>query len=200
MAVGSILFLYTDGLIERRGERLLDRQSELARAAVDGPSEPDALCGHVAETMLTGPAPEDDVALLALLYAGRAVATDLDLTIGTQPEDLAGVRRAIRAWLEPSGATETEIEATVLAANEACANAVEHAYGPGDATFDLRGEWSPDTIRVTISDWGSWRAPRGEQRGRGITLMRAFMDDVEIIPSETGTTVHLTKKLGALGP
>jgi PAS domain S-box-containing protein len=64
---GDVLILYSDGLIERRGESLDAGLERLARAAASGPGEPAALCEHVLTLV---PAPEaelhDDVtALLA---------------------------------------------------------------------------------------------------------------------------------------
>jgi len=48
----STLILYTDGLVERRGESLDAGLDRLARAAVAGPEEPQALCDHVLEQVL----------------------------------------------------------------------------------------------------------------------------------------------------
>jgi anti-sigma regulatory factor (Ser/Thr protein kinase) len=84
----------------------------------------------------------------------------------------------------------------MLAATEACANAIEHAYGPRDATFEVRAQRYDNTIEVTVRDHGNWRAPRGRHRGRGMDLMRAAMDQVEVTPSDAGTTVRLTRRLG----
>jgi anti-sigma regulatory factor (Ser/Thr protein kinase) len=92
--------------------------------------------------------------------------------------------------------TTADVQATILAANEACSNAIEHAYGPRDATFELRAQRYDDTIEVTVRDYGSWRAPRGQDRGRGLELMRAAMDQVEVVPSDAGTTVRLIRRLG----
>lgn len=62
---GSTLLLYTDGLVERRGE-LLDEGIERLRAAVAAEPDlgPDALCDHVLAAL--GPFEDDDVAVLAL--------------------------------------------------------------------------------------------------------------------------------------
>nr|WP_275940988.1 PP2C family protein-serine/threonine phosphatase [Nocardioides zeae] len=65
---GSTVLLYTDGLVERRGE-LLDEGIERLRAAVGdagvGPDvDPDALCDHVLTAL--GPFEDDDVAVLAV--------------------------------------------------------------------------------------------------------------------------------------
>jgi anti-sigma regulatory factor (Ser/Thr protein kinase) len=50
-------------------------------------------------------------------------------------------------------------------------------------------------VKVAIRDFGSWRAPRGEHRGRGLLLMEGLTDEVEVIRSEEGTTIELSRKL-----
>jgi len=60
---GSVLALYTDGLIEQPGEDLAIGMSRLARALSDGPtSSLDELCDSVLTSL--APHPRDDVALL----------------------------------------------------------------------------------------------------------------------------------------
>ena len=50
-------------------------------------------------------------------------------------------------------------------------------------------------VTMTVRDRGSWRAPRGgEATGRGMELMRALMDSVEVNREEQGTTVHLRRR------
>lgn len=62
---GSTLFLYSDGLVERRGESIDDGFDRLERAASVGPSDLEAFCDYVIAEMI-GDASPDDVALLAL--------------------------------------------------------------------------------------------------------------------------------------
>jgi PAS domain S-box-containing protein len=60
---GSILALYTDGLIEQPGQDLAVGMSRLARALADGPAQSlDELCDSIVATL--APRPRDDVALL----------------------------------------------------------------------------------------------------------------------------------------
>jgi len=48
-----------------------------------------------------------------------------------------------------------------------------------------------------VRDRGSWRAPRGENRGRGQMIMRASMDDVDVSADEAGTLVTMRRRLGS---
>jgi serine phosphatase RsbU (regulator of sigma subunit) len=63
---GSLVLLYTDGLVERRGEPISDGLDQLAAAAAAAGHDPEAACDHVIEAMLGGEGPADDVALLAV--------------------------------------------------------------------------------------------------------------------------------------
>jgi serine phosphatase RsbU (regulator of sigma subunit) len=49
---GGTLILYTDGLVERRGESLDDGLDRIARAVETGPGEPEALCDHLLQQLL----------------------------------------------------------------------------------------------------------------------------------------------------
>jgi serine phosphatase RsbU (regulator of sigma subunit)/PAS domain-containing protein len=71
---GSVVLLYTDGLIERRGSTLDDGLDRLRRGLHELAGRPlDELCDALLERMLQG-TPEDDVALVALLV--RPGSTD----------------------------------------------------------------------------------------------------------------------------
>jgi anti-sigma regulatory factor (Ser/Thr protein kinase) len=48
---------------------------------------------------------------------------------------------------------------------------------------------------VAIRDFGSWRSPRGRNRGRGLMLMRGLTDSVEVIQRDEGTTIQLSRRL-----
>ena len=189
----EVLMLYTDGLIERRGELLSDGLARLASIAGVAPLDANLLCDRVVEALVANG--DDDVAVLAIQNLAP-VNGRLELRLSARAEQLVVVRRALKRWLRNEVVTPGDVQATILAASEACANAIEHAYGPRDAVFELRAQRYADTIEVTVRDFGSWRDPRGENRGRGMQLMRAAMDQVEITPSDAGTTVRLVRHLG----
>ena len=83
-----------------------------------------------------------------------------------------------------------------MATVEACANAIEHAYRPGDAAFRVATSRSGDEVSVTVRDFGQWRDPRGSDRNRGFMLMEALVDSMDVVSSEEGSTVRLRRRVG----
>jgi sigma-B regulation protein RsbU (phosphoserine phosphatase) len=64
LPAGSVLCLYTDGLVERRGEPLDDSLDRLRRAITAGP--PETCCSTIMGTMVGSQPAPDDIALLIL--------------------------------------------------------------------------------------------------------------------------------------
>ena len=65
------------------------------------------------------------------------LADELTTSWDATPDSLAPIRYLLRRWLLARGATEDEAFDVIVASQEACANAIEHAYGPGRAKFEL---------------------------------------------------------------
>jgi serine phosphatase RsbU (regulator of sigma subunit)/anti-sigma regulatory factor (Ser/Thr protein kinase) len=192
---GETLLLYTDGLIERRGRTLAEGEAALVEAAMAAPDEPELMCRAVIDRLTDGTDIPDDIAVLAVRAVG--LRDTLEVEVPAEAEQLATVRHLIRRWVAAKGGTDDDCAAFAIAVTEACANAVEHAYGPGDATVDLRAELTDGEAVVTVSDRGGWREPRRGNRGRGIPVMKEFMDDVVIETGDRGTTVELHRRIGA---
>jgi anti-sigma regulatory factor (Ser/Thr protein kinase) len=191
---GSTLVLYTDGLIERREESIdegLRRVSEAAAAATGDPQM--TVADGIFQRLVGDSALDDDLALLAIEALPHS--DQMKLTFEATPRVLAGMRRAIARWLINIGVPEHERFDIVLAVSEAAGNAVEHAYGPHDATFTLDCSWADGEVRVRVADTGTWRAQRRSERGRGLMLMREFMDSVDVQRGELGTIISLVKRV-----
>jgi serine phosphatase RsbU (regulator of sigma subunit)/anti-sigma regulatory factor (Ser/Thr protein kinase) len=187
------LVLYTDGLIERRGRKLSDGEANLTKVATSAPDEPELKCQAITSRLTEDIAIADDIAVLVVQTVGLHEL--LEVEVPAEPAQLATARHLIRRWIEAHDGTDDDCAAFAIAVSEACANSIEHAYGPGDATIELRASLMNGEAEVTIRDHGSWREPRGGNRGRGIPIMREFMDDVSIERAEQGTTVDLQRRL-----
>jgi anti-sigma regulatory factor (Ser/Thr protein kinase)/putative methionine-R-sulfoxide reductase with GAF domain len=189
---GSTLVLYTDGLVEERGISIEIRLDDLCRAAAAAFEGPNELCERLLRDMLPEGPGVDDVAVLALTTA--PASTDrLALTLPAEPEALITARRALRNWLAEVGVEPEALYDITLATGEACTNAIEHAYAPGEASFDLVATRGEEDVVVMVRDYGAWREPRGQNRGRGLKLMETLMDEVNVRREATGTTVELRR-------
>ena len=188
----EMLLLYTDGLVERRGVALTAGIEALA-TAVRGARTPESACALALRKLVPREGLRDDVAIVALQNA--AVPAELHVTLPAEPKALAQVRRILRRWLNERGADEGEIAEMTIAVSEACANAIEHAYAPSPATFELHGRARDGEFTMTVRDRGRWRPPRGHNRGRGLSIIVAAMDDVQIDRTSEGTEVVMRRRL-----
>ncbi|MBW8484144.1 SpoIIE family protein phosphatase [Actinomadura parmotrematis] len=191
------LLLYTDGLVERR-RRPLSAGIDQAGAAVQaGRTAPlDELAGQIMARLAPEEGYDDDVALL--IYRHPA---PLDVAFPAESGQLAPVRSALRDWLGACGLAPRQIQSVLVAAGEACANAIEHGYrdSPG-STVRMRVSATADDLYLAVEDSGTWRPPRPEEnahRGRGLPLMRAMMNRVTVLHEATGTTVDMHTRIGS---
>jgi GAF domain-containing protein/anti-sigma regulatory factor (Ser/Thr protein kinase) len=190
---GSTIVLVTDGAVEVRGESV-DAGLERLRLLVASEGDLERVCEAVVRGDVRGERAADDVAVLAARI--RPLPEQLRTTWPAEPESLASMRPLLRRWLGRWGAGSDELYDIVVAVQEASANAIEHAYGPGGATFDMEASHEAGAITVVVRDRGRWRAPRGTHRGRGLAMMRALMESVDVQQAEQGTTVVLRRTLG----
>ena len=193
---GSTLLLYTDGLVERRGVPLEDRLRELIETAGEAGEGLEELCDHVLAGVLGGGEPADDVALLAV-RAQPAAADRLSLRLPAEPEALPALRQRLGRFLHAAGASEAEAYEITLTISEAAGNAIEHAYGPGDAVFEIEASVEGAELVVAVRDRGQWRERRGTHRGRGLKIIEGLMDTVEVYSQQDGTVVRMRRRLEA---
>jgi len=190
---GDTLVLYTDGLIERRGSQLSEGEAALAEVASTAPDEPELKCQAITTRLTEGLTIADDIAILTVQTVGLDEL--LEVEVPAEPSQLATARHLIRRWVEANQGTDDDCAAFAIAVSEACANSIEHAYGPRDGIVHVRASLVDGEAEVTIRDRGKWREPRDSNRGKGIPMMEEFMDDVSVEPTEKGTTVKLVRRL-----
>ncbi len=194
---GETVLLYTDGLIERRGEAIDVGFARLRQAIGEGPADLEQLSSHVLACMSREGDLQDDAALLAVRLLDASV-TCLEIELPAEAESVAIARAALGRWLAQTGEEdEQDMFDVKLAVSEACANAVEHAYGPEPGhKFHLKG-WRVDGgVVLEVSDSGRWRPSRGSRRGLGLRLIEQLTDDLEVRRAAAGTTVRMQKDLG----
>jgi serine/threonine-protein kinase RsbW len=126
-------------------------------------------------------------------------------TMDSTLETVDSAEQAASRIAAESGFDEDEVMGISMAVREAAVNAVLHgnAYDP-DKKVILDFETIGNDLIITIRDQGAGLDPNKipdplspenllKTSGRGIFLIRSFMDEVHIQPSQTGTAIKLVK-------
>nr|WP_296073924.1 SpoIIE family protein phosphatase [uncultured Actinoplanes sp.] len=218
LAVGDLLLLYSDGILERPGRTHDASRAELARAASDSalgralhdseatPAE--RVCTQAVELLVRATGHRDDITLLAVQRV--AVAAPLELTLPARASSLREARHATGDWLDALGATEQDVFVVQHALGELMTNAIEHAFGgfaPAADAVPANGGRGPKVtlravltaggeIEATVIDRGRWRAPeRQAVRGRGLALTAQLVDSLRVEPGSEGTVARIRHAL-----
>ena len=195
LAPGTSVLLYTDGLIERRDESLdagFERLRSTGERVLNRMAANDAI-NELLEAVIEGPRATDDVALM-LLQRDATPAIQLEFAVEARARSLTTIRRALSRWLDDLDVPEAISKELVMAVHEACANVVEHAYGPSGGYVTITAEHRGEHVEVRIRDTGEWRGSSRGDRGNGLRLMRGLMDDVMVDTSTAGTVVALRRR------
>jgi signal transduction histidine kinase/DNA-binding response OmpR family regulator/serine phosphatase RsbU (regulator of sigma subunit) len=199
LPAGTMLVLYTDGLVERRGESLDVRLDELAGRLASAGVPLEALPDELVRGMV-GDELDDDVALLV------ARAVDLELppaevvALPAEPVGVREARRVLGAALERWDVDRTLAADAALVVTELVTNAVLHGRGP----IDLRLRLAPRHLVVEVQD-GTQVLPRRrragaeDEGGRGLQLVSALTERWGTRPLPEGKAVWCLLRLPAAG-
>jgi anti-sigma regulatory factor (Ser/Thr protein kinase) len=126
---------------------------------------------------------------------------DLRLTVRSDPKLLGSIRSLVRGWVESWNVDKKRTDDVVLAIDEACTNAIRHAYeGRSDGSVELTLHAEPDFLEFQVSDTGVPCPPACTERrpmrpadvddlqpgGLGIQLIHEVFDEVDFCPGEGG--------------
>ena len=113
-------------------------------------------------------------------------------------------RRLCRGAMEELGISRGCVHDVALAVTEACANVIEHSSDIEDE-YMVSVSVNEDVCEIQVTDTGrgfdheslaGTLTDTSAERGRGISLMRALVDNVRFESRpQAGTLVHLVKKL-----
>jgi PAS domain S-box-containing protein len=194
---GSTLMLFTDGLVERRHESIDDGIARATEVLIETMKLPlDAVPETVVRALSPASGYDDDVAMV--IYRHRPAP--LRIESEAVAEELVNVRHRLAAWLRAADVPDELAADIVLVVNEACTNCVEHAYrGHRVGTMLLEASVADGQVRTRVTDTGSWKTPAANpgNSGRGLVLMRALGDAIEIHSTTTGTAVDIAFRLQA---
>ncbi len=133
----------------------------------------------------------------------------VELEIPARPEFVALARLVVSAMASTDAVlSDDQVDDLKIAVSEACTNAIEAYNGAGGNVDDrvVVRCWSDDLgLRVSVEDHGPGFDPSTLpdhppptdpdrlkfERGLGIPLIRALVDEVEITSSSSGTEVRL---------
>ncbi|MEU3734701.1 MULTISPECIES: SpoIIE family protein phosphatase [unclassified Streptomyces] len=192
---GSVVALYTDGLVEDRDRDVDHATAELCRALTAPASSLDALCDTVLKAVMPEE-PSDDVALL--LARTRALGTDQIRTwdIHPDPVHVAATRRSVDEQLTEWGLDEAAF-VTELVVSELVTNAIRY----GEPPIQLR-LIRDSALICEVSDGSSTsphlrRAHAYDEGGRGLLLVAQLTQRWGSRQTGTGKTIWAEQPLPA---
>jgi serine/threonine-protein kinase RsbW len=111
------------------------------------------------------------------------------------------IRHIVRDSLLKIGASRDCVADIELALTEACSNVLNHAKN-NPSEYSVSVDVDDETCEIRIADRGAGFdaatigvAADTAESGRGITLMKALVDDLKFVSNSKGTVVHLAKRL-----
>ena len=125
----------------------------------------------------------------------------LRLTVRSDPKLLSSIRSLVRGWVESWDIDQKTADDVVLAIDEACTNAIRHAYeGRYDGSVELTLHAEADHFEFRVSDQGLPCPPECAERrplhppeiddlqpgGLGIQLIHKVFDEVNFCPGVSG--------------
>ncbi|GLW02056.1 ATP-binding SpoIIE family protein phosphatase [Streptomyces lavendulae] len=175
---GSTAVLYTDGLVERRGEDIDEGVAALERALSGAQGTPAIICDRLMRALgVDADHDDDDVAVMVLQQPARTGA-DAELFHNAALELLGGVEAAPRARAFAQGVLASwrfpaELcDLGVLAASELVANSLQHGTPP----MRLRLRRTDRRLIIEVTDGDDHlprrrRAEPADETGRGISII-----------------------------
>ncbi|WP_371541359.1 SpoIIE family protein phosphatase [Streptomyces sp. NBC_00554] len=196
LAAGSVLALFTDGLIESRDHDIDHGLAELTRALGGSATSLEDACDNVIDTLLVG-RPADDVALL--LARTGALSPDQVSTwdILPDPAQVAHARTLATGQLDAWGLADMEF-ITELVVSELVTNAIRYGAPPIQLRL-IRDR----TLICEVSDASSTaphlrRARAFDEGGRGLLLVAQLTQGWGSRQTTSGKTIWCEQTLNTL--
>jgi serine phosphatase RsbU (regulator of sigma subunit)/anti-sigma regulatory factor (Ser/Thr protein kinase) len=189
----SLVVMYSDGLIEQRGEGIDEGMTRLESAAVALSDAPiDEFVNRLIAAMTAQSILEDDVVVVCFRF--DPIIAKFQRSLLTKVEVLREFRTDLAEWLiqhHPNPDTRTDV---LLAVTEACTNAIEHGClnaPTGSLIVDVSSHQRH--LVVNVSDRGTWlpRLSANQDRGRGIAIMQAVSQRFTRTSTTDGTTIEM---------
>jgi anti-sigma regulatory factor (Ser/Thr protein kinase) len=193
LPAGSLLALYTDGLVEHRGSDIDVGIDKLAALLGDSTIQIDGLPERLVSDLLPE-GPDDDVAVLIVrprsaLAGVRAATREIVATGDAVRQARAFTAETLRAW----GVPEPVVQDAGLVVSELVTNAVAH----GEPPIELRLRLDVDAVGIDVHD-SDRSTPRrqhvspAEDHGRGLAIVAALTQQWGTRLTPSGKSVWCT--------
>lgn len=120
------------------------------------------------------------------------------VVVTATPANVTKSRHEFARWLRPFALAKPRKDEILLAVTEAVTNAIEHGSGCDGGKFvSIQASLYRQSITATVSDSGNWIDPAARpagvhtHRGRGLILIDAFANDVDIVRGADGTRITM---------
>ena len=129
------------------------------------------------------------------------------IRVPSDPEYLSDVDIFLEGTLRGFGTDESVVADIAISVSELVNNAMLHGNkSSGDKTVTVKIKRENDSVTVIVSDEGGGFDPTDipdplaeenlmHEVGRGLFIVRSLMDQVDITPTDRGTTVAITKAI-----
>ncbi len=181
--------LYTDGLVERRGEDLGVGIEALATrvAALTGPV--DGVPEELVAAMLPD-GPDDDVAILVARVDPPSGDESLSRRLEPNESAVADARHLVTSYLTDRGLPPVLLGDAALATSELVTNAVLHGHAPIDLRLRIEGA----DVLIEVRDRATYqprklRPDEDDEHGRGLQIVAALSTRWGTRPTEHGKAV-----------
>jgi len=129
-----------------------------------------------------------------------SIERTFSLQVPSNTENLAMIRDFVNGIGTRAGLPASDVAKLELAVDEACANVIEHAYGPEvTKEVSVKATLDEDSVQIDVVDTGKGFDPAGisqknleqlvaerKSGGLGMRLIKTLMDEVhyEVIPGQ----------------
>jgi signal transduction histidine kinase/DNA-binding response OmpR family regulator len=187
---GSVLVLYTDGLVEHRGTDIDVGIESLSAALETIDASLEQLPSALVAALLPDE-PDDDIAVLVARVLSSVVeARSAHQAIRDEQQAVAEARHFVADTLREWDITESLIDDVVLLVSELVTNALIHGRGP----VELRIRMSGDILILEVRDTASYLPRRlrptvDDEHGRGLQLVAMLAERWGTRPTRDGKAV-----------
>jgi len=200
LARGTLLVLYTDGLVELSRDVVAGQAALLSAVERELQTRSPDPAARILNQVVGRQRASDDIAIVVVALDAGPLER-LDLVLPAAVSSLRQIRHAMQQLTEDLGVDAQRASALIIATGEAVNNTIEHAYGVTPGPVHLRARRDGGMLVVEIEDRGRWRPERQDTRGgRGITLMRGLVDSMEMTTTDAGTVVRLAIAVPSTAP